>query len=166
MVASILLMKRHGGIKEETLLQHLVWLYNEILARKGAMSMNMAPTLSSLRVFLKLLENFIDTKKPPFVKVSSDYKDIQMLAYYRNNLIHMFLNESYVATAFQSFGEDSIQSQGVQVMRLWDQTEFLIGILKEEFVQRNQIHSKECFLSTIVFMQSRGFITITGGEPG
>lgn len=36
-----------------------------------------------------------------------------MLAYYRNNLIHMFLNESYISIVLSSFGDDSVQSEGV-----------------------------------------------------
>lgn len=60
MIASILLMKRHGGINEDDLLVKLVWLYEEILARNGAMSMSMQPTLAATRSNLKLLENFID----------------------------------------------------------------------------------------------------------
>ena len=70
--------------------------------------MNMQPSQATIRNSLKYLENFIDMKKDvfiPFVKVNSEYKNIQMLAYYRNNLVHLFLNESYIATAFQAFGD-------------------------------------------------------------
>ena len=44
MVASVLLMKRQGGYKEEDLLEKVSWLYNEILARNGSMSLNVQPS--------------------------------------------------------------------------------------------------------------------------
>lgn len=44
LVASMLLMKRQGGIKEEDLIQKVVWLYNEIIARKGSTSLNVQPS--------------------------------------------------------------------------------------------------------------------------
>jgi glycerol-3-phosphate O-acyltransferase len=75
-----------------------------------------------------------------------------MLAYYRNNVIHLFLNEAYVATAFSAFGE---QSQDVSLKRLWDQTKFLTLILREEFVVRNQINDFDCFLTTLRLMEKR-----------
>lgn len=64
--------------------------------------MNVQPSQATVRNSLKYLENFIEIKKDvfsPFVKVHNDYKNIQMLAYYRNNIIHLFINESYVSTA-------------------------------------------------------------------
>jgi len=94
----------------------------------------------------------------PFVKVSGDYKNIQMLAYYRNNLVHLFTNESYLATALQAFGEQMIQTEGVSLKRLWEQTEFLIRILKDEFVVRDQIANYEDFMRTLQFMAKRGFL--------
>ena len=102
----------------------------------------------------------------PFVKVSGDYKNIQMLAYYRNNLVHLFTNESYLATALQAFGEQMIQTEGVSLKRLWEQTEFLIRILKDEFVVRDQIANYEDFMRTLQFMAKRGFLQVItqGGQ--
>ena len=84
-----------------------------------------------------------------------------MLAYHRNGLIHLFLNEAYVSASLIAFGESAAESQGVPLNRLWDQTEFLTNILRNEFVVRNQISDYECFMSTLRFMEKRGFIRIT-----
>lgn len=40
------------------------------------------------------------------IKAKGDYKNILMLAYYRNNLSHIFINESFIACAIESFGEN------------------------------------------------------------
>lgn len=40
LVASIILVNRKDGISEEILVKKVNWLYNEILARNGIMSMN------------------------------------------------------------------------------------------------------------------------------
>jgi len=107
MVASVLLLKRQGGISEEELLSKVTWLYNEIKARQGAMTMNMTPSQASVRNALKFLSTFVDMKKDvfaPMVRVAPEYKNIQMLAYYRNSITHLFINECYIATSLQSFG--------------------------------------------------------------
>lgn len=79
MVASVLLLKRQGGISEEELLQKVIWLYKEIQARRGEMTMNMAPSQASVKNALKHLSAFIDMKKDvfaPMVKVVPEYKNI------------------------------------------------------------------------------------------
>jgi glycerol-3-phosphate O-acyltransferase len=89
---------------------------------------------------LKYLSNFIDLKKDVFspeARISSDYMNIQMLAYYRNNLVHLFLNEAYIATAFKAFGDQAVQAQDVPLRRLWEQTDFLTRALRDEFMVRN-----------------------------
>lgn len=101
-------MRRQGGIKEEDLLDKVVWLYKEIIARNGTTSLNVQPSQATIRNALKYLENFVDMKKDvfsPYVKANLDYKNILMLAYYRNNLIHLFINEAYIATSLQAFGD-------------------------------------------------------------
>ena len=44
---------------------------------------------------------------------------MMMLAYYRNNLIHLFLNEAYIACAFSSLGNTIGEIKGVTKERLW-----------------------------------------------
>lgn len=96
----------------------------------------------------------------PYVKANMDYKNILMLAYYRNNLVHLFLNEAYIATTLQAFGDQISMTQGITVKRLWEQTSFLIGVLKDEFIVRNQISNFDEFQETLAFMQQRKFITL------
>ena len=140
MVASIIISKRQRGITEDELVNKVVWLYDEILVRGGNMSLNAKPTKVSVKNSLGYLKSFIETKKDVFspqVKANKDYKNILMLAYYRNGLIHMFLNEAYIAVSLLAFGESTAESQGVLLNRLWDQTEFLTNILRDEFIVRN-----------------------------
>lgn len=102
--------------------------------------MNANPTKNTVRNALSHLKSFIETKKDVFspqVKANRDYKNILMLAYYRNGLIHIFLNESYIAASLLSFGNQTAETQGVSIGRLWDQTEFLANVLRDEFMIRN-----------------------------
>lgn len=133
------------------------------------MSMNANPTKNTVRNALSHLKSFIETKKDVFspqVKANRDYKNILMLAYYRNGLIHLFLNESYIAASLLSFGNQTAETQGVSIGRLWDQTEFLANVLRDEFMVRNQIDSFEGFMNTLRFMEKRDFITITPNQGG
>jgi len=56
-----------------------------------------------------------------------------MLGYYRNNLIHHFINEAYVALALLGF-EKQRGSDSVGLDELFDKTLFLVSILKDEFM--------------------------------
>ena len=92
------------------------------------------------------MQQFIERKKDifePSVTAKKDYKNILMLAYYRNNLIHLFLNEAYISCALQAFGESSTLNQGITVQRLWEQTEFIVNILRDEFMVREQFTTFE-----------------------
>ena len=51
----------------------------------------------------------------PQVKALKDYKNILMLAYYRNSLVHCFINEAYIACSLRSFGEFVSKEEGISV---------------------------------------------------
>jgi glycerol-3-phosphate O-acyltransferase len=42
-----------------------------------------------------------------------DFKNIMMLAYYRNNLVHVFINDAYISCALEAFGESVTEIEGV-----------------------------------------------------
>lgn len=118
MIASMLILNRKGGLHEDDLLKRVQWLYSEIQERKGILSIGVTPSMSIVRQSLTYLEHFIERKKDifePSVTAKKDYKNILMLAYYRNNLIHLFLNEAYISCALQAFGESSTKTQGITV---------------------------------------------------
>ena len=89
-----------------------------------------------------------------------------MLAYYRNNIVHVFLNEAYIATSIEAFGENLSEEEGIPLQRIWEQTEFLSKVLKDEFQVRNQIDGYETFLKHIKFMEKRKFISIQTSNNG
>jgi glycerol-3-phosphate O-acyltransferase len=72
---------------------------------------------------LTYLGGFVDRKRnifEPSVSASKDYKNILMLAYYRNNLIHLFINESIVACSLLGLGSITDLSAGVSLDILWN----------------------------------------------
>jgi len=56
-----------------------------------------------------------------------------MLAYYRNNIAHVFLNEAYIACSIEAFGENLSEEEGISLQRVWEQTEFISKLLRDEF---------------------------------
>jgi glycerol-3-phosphate O-acyltransferase len=56
---------------------------------------------------LRYLERYLDRKRnvfEPSVSAKKDYKNIIMLAYYRNQLIHVFLHDAEIACSILGFG--------------------------------------------------------------
>lgn len=66
MVASVILVNRKEGTSEEKLLQKVNWVYEEIQARNGIMSVNRQPSISTVRTALSYLSGFLEKKKDAF----------------------------------------------------------------------------------------------------
>ncbi len=70
------------------------------------------------------MNDFLDSKREiyePLISANKGEKSILMLAYYRNNLTHVFINEAEIACALLGFTLDN-SSKGVAVDALWKRT--------------------------------------------
>ena len=104
MVASILLMYRKG-ISLDQLVKRVIWLYDEIKIRKGEMSLGIIPTVAIVEKSVSYLKDLVQRKKDiisPIVSGANGSKNLLMLAYYRNNLSHIFYHESLITTSLLS----------------------------------------------------------------
>lgn len=66
------------------------------------------------------------------VEVSFDqnsFVKLFTLTYYRNTLTHIFFEEAVIATAFASFGYQTIAEKGVTKDQLYNRTIFLWNLL-------------------------------------
>ena len=54
------------------------------------------------------------------IKTKKDSKNAFTLAYYRNNLVQVFLNEAYIATAITSL--KGIAQSELSVLKIWEKT--------------------------------------------
>ena len=100
-ISSVLLQYRRG-ISNESLVSHIEWVYKELDARKAKVSeasmLNRGTSNSMI-----LLNKFVKKNKDvfePSVSPKIDYKNILMLAYYKNTLAHIFLKEMIIGKLF------------------------------------------------------------------
>jgi len=65
------------------------------------MSCVIHPNTTLIKQALNYLQNFLVSSKQTggLIKVGSQLKDLMMLSYYRNNLIHIFVNEACIITS-------------------------------------------------------------------
>jgi 1-acyl-sn-glycerol-3-phosphate acyltransferase len=107
MVASLVLLYRKG-INVEALVNRIEWLKNQILQRGGRIGgIDENSSLKTINGAIEHLQHLLNQKKEVVtlqVAMKSEYKNVLMLAYYRNMLIHLFWNEALVACAISSFG--------------------------------------------------------------
>jgi|JI10StandDraft_1071094.scaffolds.fasta_scaffold1217202_1 glycerol-3-phosphate O-acyltransferase len=83
-----------------------IWLYKEIVARGGQTGLTSQPSMTTIQTSLKSLAGFVDKKRhifEPAVTAIKDYKNLLMLTYYKNHLIHLFLNEALIAISILGF---------------------------------------------------------------
>lgn len=72
------------------------------------------------------------------VELSTDYEHILLLAYYRNTLISLFVDQSFVATSLVQFGHSIAVKEGVSYSRLHEEASFIASLLEHEFVIRKE----------------------------
>ncbi|CDW87851.1 male sterility protein [Stylonychia lemnae] len=162
LTASILLMHRKG-ISYDQLLQKSEWLFQEVQARNAELSFNSSPSSTMISTSLGYLGKFIDQKRnvfEPSVSAKKDYKNIVMLSYYRNNLTHLFINDSEIACCIFGFGSIlDLSKNEIKVDELEQKYKYLQDLLSEEFVIRKTNKTKDNFLKNLEFMESRRLFT-------
>ena len=98
-MATVLLQHRRG-ISEDEIVRKAQWIYEEIIARNAECNVKTPPSSTSVQAALKYLGGFVERKRnifEPSVLAKKTSKNVLMLAYYRNNLIHVFINEAFIS---------------------------------------------------------------------
>ncbi len=103
-------------------------------------------------ISLKFIEDFIEEKNG-IIKPRSDGKALMMLSYYRNSLVHLFLNEAEIATALISLVSAKKSSRAEEVYEL---TKVIKDLLCSEFVLRDRMRNFEDFAKILELMKQRG----------
>lgn len=143
MISTAILMHRRG-ISQDLLNQRIGFIYDEILERNGLVSPTLKPTPQIIKKGLSYLKDFIESKRDifePSITAKTGEKSILMLAYYRNNLTHIFMNEAEIACSLLGFSIDKEASLGITADQVWNKTQFLKTLLNEEFVLRDTMRT-------------------------
>lgn len=88
----------------------------------------------------------------PRVIPKVDYKNILLLGYYRNNLIHHFINEALISCSIFEFGQNSTWKEGIERQQLFEKVKFISQILRNEFVIEKNMNNYENFEAVLDFM--------------
>jgi glycerol-3-phosphate O-acyltransferase len=161
-VATVILMHRKG-INNEQLLKRVIWIYEEIRARNGELNLGTTPTVPILEKCLTYLKDFIDNKRDilePSISAKKGQASLLMLSYYRNNLIHLFIQEAQIACTVLGLSASNDNQNGVSIDLVYERFQFIQNLLSEEFILRKQIKSKEELIEKIKFMAERKFLNV------
>lgn len=155
-VATILLMYRKG-ISKDLLVQRANFIYEEIIARNGLVQINIKPNEKYINKSLAYLSEFVESKNGivlPNYQNGKAANSIMMLSYYRNHLVHIFINDAEIATSLYSVKKADNET-------IFKKTEFLKSVLNEEFVLRDIIRTQADFDKRVLFLNNRNFLTAT-----
>lgn len=94
----------------------------------------------------------------PRVSPKVDYKNILLLSYYRNNLVHLFISEAIISCSLYGFGQTQAWSQGVSKEELWEKVLFINNIIRNEFVLTTNFKTVEDYEKTLDFMMKNNTI--------
>jgi len=159
LVATILLSFRDGISLEELILK-TTWLKQQIVLRHGRI--NWEEQQSSSAVVdraLSLLNNLVVKRRhmiEPAIEAKADYKKTIQLSCYRNQLIHLFVSESYVSCAIESFG--SMRHEGISRKDLIQTAKYIASLFSIEFTNRINPDLPEDFDAIIDTMIDRQII--------
>lgn len=162
-VASILLMHRKG-IVEEGLTKKAEWLIPEITKRGGKISTEFVHIVVKSGIFH--LNNLLEKRKDifhPSFSAKNDYKNIILLAYYRNMLSHLFFDESIIACSLAAFGYELAWKDGVPLERLWESTDYLQKLVVRECFTCRRLN-RENFEYLLSAMFQRETLSMENGK--
>ena len=136
-IISSLILAFRKGLEENTICRWYQYVFQRIVEKKGLMSAQHLPSKNVIKQSLRsYLTKFIDVKRnmyEPNVTPNKDYKNILMLGYYRNVLVHHFLLDSYTVLSIMSKWNNQPQPKKV----VWEDVSFLSHIFQHEFMVRN-----------------------------
>lgn len=152
--ASILLMHRKG-ISEDELIKQVDYLLQVLKDRNVIMPAECNSAKICVRKGTNHLNETVSKKKDifePRVIPKIDYKNILLLSYYRNNLIHLFINEALIACSLFGFGHQQSWQTGVQKKELWEKVVFISTLLRNEFVLATNFNSVQDYDAVLNLM--------------
>lgn len=137
LVGCMLLTLRGRGIGQQDLTRRVTWLILQIQAKGGKVGNFNQPSVEALvSNALKVLgPDLVGEVNRNLLETTYFSKDAFKLSYYRNQVIHLFVNEAIVCAAiyfkFQKLHETSTQISYLELMK---QVQFLSKLLSGEFV--------------------------------
>lgn len=138
------------------LYKRMLFIYREVLARGGRTACSFEPTKKIMQIALKFIADFTEEKngiiRPKSAKTSHA---TMMLSYYRNSIVHFFLNEAEIATALVSLVSAKKSARAEEVYEL---TLVIKDLLCSEFVLKDKMRTFEDFKQIVELMKSRGII--------
>ncbi|KAL8272084.1 hypothetical protein Esti_004019 [Eimeria stiedai] len=183
LVATILALHR-DGIREEDLIAQVAWLRDEVLARGGKLSpcvggFSYAPFACVKTVLGRYLNSVVEQKGEGWTVTSSyagDGLDAQgaplrvhlprlLLAYYRNQSMHVFANEAFVAVALSACGGPAAWKEGATMQEIQTHTSFLLKLLENHFVYSGKMND-DAVENVVSLMEQRGLLLRRKGGVG
>ncbi|EAS00429.1 male sterility protein (macronuclear) [Tetrahymena thermophila SB210] len=155
-IVSAIMLQSRKGITEDKLINKVHWVSQRIVERGGilAFTPDVSGSMIATRSSMNLLEGILlKTKKNVFeLEVTSDteYKNVLMLSYYRNQIVHLFILEAIVCVALTAFGPNVAFKEGVSLERIWEESSFLIELFEREYVLPNVPKTLEQFSKTLL----------------
>jgi len=107
----------------------------------------------------KKAKDVLDNK----ISVNQDFDSILLLHYYRNGIVHLFVNEALIACSLKGFKKEEIE-EGVPLEELWEKTKFLAELLSNEYMIEKRLSTFERFEEVIHFMVDRGTLDESYGR--
>lgn len=141
LVASTILTHRKGATLHE-IVEGTKWAYEQVKLRGGKIGCASSPDFKQVTRCLNLIQGTFLKKGhiiEPLHVNGTNFKSFLLLAYYRNSLIHIFLNEAFVASAMLALYKSAVpeDKNGVPISKLWETIEFLQDLFRGEFLVRN-----------------------------
>eukprot|EP01132_Coremiostelium_polycephalum_P000607 gene607-755_t len=189
-VATILLSFRRG-INREELISKVEWLREEIFARGGDVAFE-GPSDQLVEHSLKLLSNLVARRRNMYEPAGAQLgtsntnyrKNVLVLNYYRNQLLHLFLWDGLVSCVMLSLlqsrkettdantndsnnnnnnnnnnSNNIIRDEKIEQDQLLNDVRFLGKILSIEFVNKPGVDTNEFLLGQVNRMVIRGIIS-------
>ncbi len=161
MTATLLMTSTQRGLAEEELQRELEWLREEMSNRRAEV-LHFDNSKAVVERTVKFLRRLIKIHNFQWDRVYRAKASRRLeLAYYRNQLLHLFVSEGIVACSLNSFPCRRADDEGVEKSKLLESVKFLSWLLKKEFIYKPSPDIQDNFEETLEGLRRKGVLDIS-----
>ncbi len=164
LLATVLLTHHRRGISRSDLLTRMDWLAHEVRARGGQLAHfeDIEATLDhSIEALGKLIKQPKGLLEPVYRPRESRWIE---LGYYRNQIIHLFINDGFIACAMRAFENSYTPFPKIPYDALVEEVRLLSRFMKLEFVFKPPLDLEGNFAQSIAKLTERGIVKYQAGD--
>lgn len=170
LLGTVLLTTRKSGLLRDELLHRVRWLIMRTREKKANLCLPKDFEELTMEDIGSVVDNAVNVLGPGLISIENKkvvmpvYRAVDefRLSYYRNQTVHLFIQEAVTCVALVALAEPSFEKR-VAIGDICAKGRFLLLLLSEEFVYREE-HGAPQLMETLIQLEAQNILRISGDE--